>query len=131
MLSITYGIDVKSVDDPFLDANVEAAHAMGTVLVPGKFLADTIPIRACLYARAVTYQHLTNPLVVRHIPDWFPGTGFRALAKEARDKFKISINGPFEYVKNALKVSPQSSPRSDCVFNPRATTSPAKGFPTP
>jgi len=90
---------------------------MGTTLVPGKFLPDIVPIRTCLYTQAVTYKRLTNPLVVRHIPDWFPGTGFKAVAKEARDKFKISINGPFEYVKNALKVSPQSSPRPDRVFN--------------
>ena len=133
ILSMTYGIDIKSVDDRFLNANLEASHAIAAVMVPGKFLADVIPTRACLSicAQTVTYKHLTGPLIVRHIPDWFPGMGFKALAKEARDKFKISVNGPFEYVKNAMKVRPRSSPKSGCVLNPSVTTSPARGFPSP
>lgn len=106
MFSITYGIDVKSADDKFLKASVEAAHALATVVVPGKFIVDTIPIRACLCTKTVTYKYLTNSLKVRYIPDWFPGTEFKALAKEARDKSKISADGPFEYVKNAMKVRP-------------------------
>jgi len=112
-LSVTYGIDIKSTDDRFLKANLEASHAVAAMLVPGKFLADVIPIRACTCAKTVTYKHLTDPPIVRYILDWFPGTGFKALAKEARNKFNISIDGPFEYVKNAMKVSPQSDPR-DC-----------------
>jgi hypothetical protein len=128
---MTYGIDIKSTDDRFLSANLGASHAIAAVMVPGKFLADIVPIRAYLCAQSVTYKYLTDPSIVRHIPDWFPGTVFKALAKEARDKFKISVNGPFEYVKNAMKVCPRSSPGSGCVFNPSVITSPAKGSPNP
>ena len=132
ILSITYGINIKSIDDQFLNANLEASHAIAAVMVPGKFLADVIPIRACLCVQTViTNKHLTDPRIVRHIPDWFPGTEFKALAKEARDKFKISVDGPLEYVKNAMKVRPRSTSRSDCVLNPSAIISPAKGFPSP
>ena len=130
ILSITYGIDIKSVDDRFLNANLEASHAIAAAMVPGKFLADVIPMCACLCAQIVTHKPLTDPLIVRHIPDWFPGTGFKALAKEARDKFRISVDGPFEYVKNAMKVCPRSSPSSNCVLNPSITTSLARGFPS-
>ena len=76
-------------------------------------------------------QAFDEPLIVRYIPDWFPGTGFKTLAKEAREKFKISVNGPLEYVKNAMKVRPQSSPTSDRIFNPGVITSPARGFSSP
>ena len=131
-MSITYGIDVKSVDDPFLNASVEASHIIATVVTPGKFLVDTIPIRACLRIQTVVYKCLTNSSTVQYIPDWFPGTGFKAIAKEARDKFKISVDGPLEYVKNAMKVRPQSSPRSNRVSNPNIIfTSRVKGFPSP
>ena len=129
-LSVTYGIDVKSTDDRFLKANLEASHAVAAMLVPGKFLADVIPIRACTCAQTVTYKHPADPPVVRYIPDWFPGTGFKALAREARNKFNISIDGPFEYVKNAMKVSSQSNPR-DRVLNLSVSTSPARGSPGP
>ena len=130
LLSIAYGIDAKSADDRFLVTNLEASHTAATALVPGNFLVDVIPICGCLCTQTVTYEHLTNALIVRYIPDWFPGAGFKALAKEVRDKFKISVDGPLEYVKSAMKVRPQSNPRSDCVFNPSVTTSPARGFPS-
>lgn len=120
-MSITYGIDIKSVDDRFLNANLEASHAIAAVMVPGKFLADVIPIRACLRTQKVIYWYLMDLLIVRYIPDWFPGAGFKALANEARDKFKTSVGGPFEYVKNAMKVRSRGSSRSDCVLNSNVT----------
>jgi hypothetical protein len=131
MLSVTYGIDINSIDDRFLNASIAASHGIAAVLVPGKFLADIIPIRECLCAQTGTCKHLTGPLAVRYIPDWFPGTRFKSLAKETRDKFKISVDGPFDYVKNAMKVRSPGSPKSECALNPSITTSLAIGFPSP
>ena len=128
-MSVTYGIDIKSADDPFLSATLEASHALATALVPGKFLADVIPIRMSVYSK--TYKQLTKPWAVRYVPDWFPGTGFKALANEVREKYKISIDAPMEYVKDAMKVSPWCATRSDCVYNPSMTTSPERSSPTP
>ena len=121
-MSIVYGIGVESPDDRFLSASLDAAHALAVMLIPGKFLADVIPIRVCLCVQTVIYKHLTDLLIVRHVPDRFPGTGFKTLAKETRDKFIISVDGPLEYVKNSMKVRPQSSPRSDRVLNPNVPT---------
>ena len=116
MLSIAYGIDIKSPDDPFLNASIDASRATLITLVPGKFLADTIPIRVSL--RATKSQLVPDePLTVRYIPDWFPGARFKRLTKEARDKFRIAVDGPFEYVKNAMKVRPRNSPRLNYIFN--------------
>ena len=53
-MSMTYGIDIKLVDDRFLKANIEAMHALAAALVPVKFLADAIPIRTCLCTQTVT-----------------------------------------------------------------------------
>ena len=130
-MSITYGIDVKFHDDQFLNANVAAGRALATALVPGKFLVDNIPIRACLRTRTVAYKHLMNHLIVRYVPDWLPGTGFKALAREVHGKSKIAAGGPFEFVKKVMKVRPRSKLRSDCVLNLRVTTSPARGLPGP
>jgi len=60
-LSVTYGIDIESVDNLFLRASLEASHAVAAMLVPGKFLADVIPIRAYTCAQMVTYKHMTDP----------------------------------------------------------------------
>lgn len=46
ILLITYGIEVRSLDDPFL---VRVEKTMDTLAVagnPGAFLVDTLPIRA-------------------------------------------------------------------------------------
>ena len=48
---------------------------------------------------------MTKPWAVQYLPAWLPGTGFKALANEVREKYKISIEGPMEYVKSAMKVS--------------------------
>jgi hypothetical protein len=112
-LSVTYGIDVKSIDDQFLSASLEASDALESAVLPGKFLVDAIPIRACVcIVQRVT--HLMDPWTVRYLPDWFPGTGFKAVAKEARDKYEIAVDGALEYVKNTMKVGSQSVPR--CLF---------------
>ena len=41
---------------------------------------------------------------VKHVPEWFPGSGFKQFAKEARAMFDIAVDGPLEYVKESLKV---------------------------
>ena len=56
ILSTTYGIDVKSIVDPFLNASLEASHTIAAAFVPGKFLVDTIPIRAFPRIQVVTYR---------------------------------------------------------------------------
>ena len=113
-----------------MKANIEASHAVSATLVPGKWFVDAIPIRACLCTQIVTHKCLTYPSIVRYIPDWFPGMGFKVHAKEVREKFKVSVEGPLEYVKNAMKVRPQSIPTPDCVFKISLITSPARGFPS-
>ena len=113
-----------------MKANIEASHAVSATLVPGKWFVDAIPIRACLCTQIVTHKCLTYPSIVRYIPDWFPGMGFKVHAKEVREKFKVSVEGPLEYVKNAMKVCPQSIPTPDYVFNTSLITSLARGFPS-
>ena len=61
-MSITYGIDVESPDDRFLRASLDAAHAPAAMLIPWRFLADIIPIRACICAKIVISDHLTDLL---------------------------------------------------------------------
>ena len=43
---------------------------------------------------------------VKHIPEWFPGAGFKQFAKGGRKAFDVAVDGPLEYVKESLKVSP-------------------------
>ena len=44
-MEITYGMDVKSHEDTFLQAAERAMEYGDRVMVPGAFLVDTFPIR--------------------------------------------------------------------------------------
>ena len=41
---------------------------------------------------------------VKHVPDWFPGAGFKQFAKEGRELFEAAANDPLDHVKESLKV---------------------------
>ena len=42
---------------------------------------------------------------VKYVPEWFPGAGFKTLARVTRGKFDVVINGPLRYLKESMKVS--------------------------
>ena len=41
---------------------------------------------------------------VKHVPGWFPGTGFKQFAEVGRKLFDVAVDGPLDYVKESLKV---------------------------
>jgi len=71
IMSITYGIDIESADNPFLSANLAATQGLATALVPGKFLVDTIPIRTRPDTRTTptkTDEIMDSPISTRLVP---------------------------------------------------------------
>jgi len=46
IMDITYGMDIKSHEDQFLQAAERAMGYAEKTMVPGAFLIDTVPIRA-------------------------------------------------------------------------------------
>ena len=62
-MEMAYGINVKSNEDRFLRAAVEAAEVAKRAVVPGTFLVDAIPICASHDAskdRSVTSRTIGN-----------------------------------------------------------------------
>lgn len=84
VMSLAYGLDIKSHEDPFLSAAAKALDLMEEVTVPGAFLVDTFPI-------------------LKHLPWWFPGAQFKRTAQAARKDFQVAVDGPLDYVKDSLK----------------------------
>jgi len=48
-------------------------------------------------------QLIIRPQVM-HVPDWFPGAGFKQFAKAGRELFGVAVDGPLDQVKESLKV---------------------------
>ncbi|SJL15059.1 related to cytochrome P450 CYP2 subfamily [Armillaria ostoyae] len=65
MLRIIYGYEMQEETDQFLELVDRASEYFALATTPGKFLVNSIPM-------------------IRHIPDWFPGAGFKQIAKEWR-----------------------------------------------
>ncbi|KAJ7312302.1 cytochrome P450 [Mycena albidolilacea] len=83
IMSITYGIDVLPLNDPYLKLSHEMARAGSVAAVPGKYLVDTIP-------------------VLKYIPTWFPGAEFKRQAKEWKKVVRQAVELPFEETKRKI-----------------------------
>ena len=58
-MSMTYGLDIKSHDDPFLAAAERALATMEEAAIPGAFLVDTFPI--CTHRGENLFHPLNAP----------------------------------------------------------------------
>ncbi|KAF9645500.1 cytochrome P450 [Thelephora ganbajun] len=84
-LSVAYGLNVESESDKFYSASEDAMNAFDIALVPGTFLVDVLPI-------------------LKYIPEWFPGAGFKRFARVAKKNIDGSVNSPFQHVKESLQA---------------------------
>ncbi|KAK0200101.1 cytochrome P450 [Desarmillaria ectypa] len=83
VLRITYGYDVKSDNDEMVALVNCAMEELSVASTPGQFLVDIIPM-------------------LRHIPEWLPGAGFKSKAKQWAQDLRNMINVPFEMVKQNI-----------------------------
>jgi hypothetical protein len=74
--SITYGIPIRRTHDPTVELTEKAFNALAEAATPGRFLVDVFP-------------------VLRHVPDWVPGSGFKKLAKGWRELLLRVRDEPF------------------------------------
>jgi len=62
IMSMTYGIQIKDSNDPFINLAEAAVKSASEASVPGAFLVDVIPI-------------------LKHVPEFVPGSGFQKQAR--------------------------------------------------
>ena len=105
IMEITYGMDIKSHEDKFLQTAEHAVEQASRVMIPGAFLVDIFPIRSSAPRFLGPWALLTVHPTVKHVPEWFPGAGFKHFTKECRKLLDAAVDGPLEYVKESLKVS--------------------------
>ncbi|KAJ7924303.1 cytochrome P450 [Mycena leptocephala] len=96
IMSIAYGIDVLPANDPYLKLTHQSMHGLSVAATQGNILwQDAIP-------------------VLKYIPSWFPGAGFKRQANKWREVTRQSVRVPFEETKRRI-VSGQR-----CMFYPPA-----------
>ncbi|GJE99705.1 cytochrome P450 [Phanerochaete sordida] len=78
-----YGIVTEDHDDPIIATVEHGLEAAVAAINPGKFLVDVLP-------------------VLKYVPEWFPGAGFKRQAKIWRESVLKMLHVPFDQAKDLL-----------------------------
>ncbi|KAI0313224.1 cytochrome P450 [Amylostereum chailletii] len=76
LIETTYGIPIETPQSEFFKLSREMHEVIQNAVVPGSFLVDVFP-------------------VLKHVPSWFPGAGFKRLALIARSLQERVVEGAF------------------------------------
>jgi hypothetical protein len=87
IIKLTYGLDVKEENDPYIDCFEQAILSLSQAGTPGAFLVDTFPF-------------------LKHVPKWVPGAGFQRKAEEWKKISQYMLELPFrDSKKNIVRGS--------------------------
>ncbi|RXW19792.1 hypothetical protein EST38_g6053 [Candolleomyces aberdarensis] len=103
IMNITYGFDAKSKEDPYIAESLKVSYAFKVSALPGAFLVDNIPL-------------------LKYVPAWFPGAGFKRFAKYYRNATYNSQYMPFNFAMDAMNRN---------EVQPCAVTKLVETFPDP
>ncbi|KAI0065754.1 cytochrome P450 [Artomyces pyxidatus] len=84
LMAITYGYDVEERHDVHLGKARELSDLAASTVLPGALLVNDLPF-------------------LRHLPEWLPGMDFKSLARHGRVLAEEVVNGPFNFVKEAME----------------------------
>ncbi|KAJ7205516.1 cytochrome P450 [Mycena pura] len=83
VMSVAYGIDVRSANDSYVTLAKKTVDKMVSAMAPGAFLVDSIPL-------------------LKYVPEWFPGAGFQRQAREGRRLAHEMKEKPFVVAKQQI-----------------------------
>ncbi|KXN92110.1 O-methylsterigmatocystin oxidoreductase [Leucoagaricus sp. SymC.cos] len=83
VMNISYGISIDKSNDSYIYKAQESLIGFSKASIPGRFLVDSFPI-------------------MKYIPDWVPGTGWKKFAEHYRELNKLVVIEPFEDVKRRM-----------------------------
>jgi len=97
-IEIAYGVEIQSENDPYLEIAEQALVGLAAAAAPGAFLVDSIPI-------------------LKYVPEWMPGAGWKRKAKEWCGWTMKLLEVPFaaaqrEIVSASLHIQSHSAYRS-------------------
>ncbi|KAI0056050.1 cytochrome P450 [Artomyces pyxidatus] len=84
IMSLVYGYDAKPENDSYIKIAYEANEIAQQTMLPGSVLVNDLPFLA-------------------HLPEWLPGMGFKALAREGERLGREMVDSPFNFVKDSMR----------------------------
>ncbi|PCH37164.1 cytochrome P450 [Wolfiporia cocos MD-104 SS10] len=84
VFQISHGHAVEDFGDPLVQLAERSNHEFSEAIATGAFLVDLVPM-------------------LRYVPDWFPGAGFKKIAKRWRKTMERARDEPYDFVKSQLE----------------------------
>jgi hypothetical protein len=82
-MKIVYGISVQESEDSYISIAEEVLNGLAEAGIPGTFWVDMFPI-------------------LKYVPSWFPGAGFKKRAARWRESINTMAEKPFRHVQEEL-----------------------------
>ena len=103
ILKIAYGYVIEGHGrDPLVDLVNDSMEIFSIAGTPGTWLVDTIPFCRRNTLHFYCWMPLTCDLVKR-LPTWFPGTGFKKTANAWRQTLLATIEKPYLFVRQQMR----------------------------
>ncbi|KAA1465965.1 cytochrome P450 [Dentipellis sp. KUC8613] len=83
ILKISHGYQIKEHNDPFIINADTATDQFSKATEPGAFMVDLLPL-------------------LRYVPDWMPGTGWKRTAREWKANLAKMADMPHDFVKREM-----------------------------
>lgn len=97
-MSVTYGIQVLSSNDPYVNLAEQVVHVASSAGAPGRFLVVGLLTR--LIPQLKSLQDTIPAL--KYVPSWMPGADFKRQAKEWRELSRNFVETPFMETKRNM-----------------------------
>ncbi|EJD42957.1 putative CyP450 monooxygenase [Auricularia subglabra TFB-10046 SS5] len=90
IMKLTYDIEVEGGENPWVALADLAVEVLSESVIFGNYMVDWLPI-------------------LRHIPAWFPGAGFKILGQESREVSRRVRLGPLDWVMQQISQGKNGS----------------------
>lgn len=108
-MKLTYGIEVQEKDDPFVTLIEHANDNFSIACTPGKSMGRRLIRRLCSHNVYLGLFLVDVFPALRHVPHWFPGAGFKKLARDWAEAFTSMVEVPYAHAKSLIVPLPSLS----------------------
>ncbi|KAJ3565256.1 hypothetical protein NP233_g7746 [Leucocoprinus birnbaumii] len=107
IMKIVYGVNVKNIDDLYVSNSEKAMQGLVDGGTFGNYTVNVLPI-------------------MRHIPSWFPGAGWKRMAESFREINRAVALLPFERVKQEMRSGEAGPSMAATLVEKLSEVEPAK-----
>ena len=104
IMSMTYGLEIQDEHNEHVIEATAWTRLFNEAIQPGRFWVDVMPLsKKTCNCLGIEYTNICNELV-KHVPGWLPGAGFKTFAQEMKMHLANAIERPFNVAKRNFVI---------------------------